>query len=399
MKLKQFANPFAVFAIAWLLCLYFYSLNWATIFPLLSSKLFIFLSCLIVVFMATSIIFNRVNLLVTNKPALPQYKILLIFNILLFASNFLYSGIPVIKGIRVSDFGIPTIIVISVTLNGFTSVYLFYLFLITKRKKFLLYISFCLCLFILSYSRGNFMMSIVTMFFLWINVNRPILTIKKIIVITSGLLLIIYLFGVAGNYRSISQVADLDKSFDTSYNSNLILTIGGESDSFKENIVPNEFFWTYIYITSPLSNLQYNINKNDPAFSLTGILHIMIDELSFDAVSKRINTLLNRKKTEVDLLIRQLTVSTTLAGSYYDAGWPGMIFFMVVFWLFPFLYSILILKNPLGVIGISTLCTVYFFSIFDNMFILTGLTLQIFCPILLNFLNKINFKMTTQNHH
>ena len=97
-----------------------------------------------------------------------------------------------------------------------------------------------------------------------------------------------------------------------------------------------------------------------------------------------------------DLLVEQLTVPTTLTNSYNYAGWWGMAFFMLIFWLFPWIYGTFIRRNPFGLIGVSILCTAYFFSIFDNMLILTGLTFQILYPLLFNLLDKINFKLNLE---
>ena len=230
------------------------------------------------------------------------------------------------------------------------------------------------------------------MFFLWINVKLPNLNFKKLLGIICGILLLMYLFGVAGNVRTINGISQQEQHFDDSYNSNVILGLGQANDSFKSSIVPDEFFWTYLYITSPLSNLQYNINKNSPSFSFMGLVYIFVDEILFDTVSKRVNDVLGRKRQDPDLIVDQLTVPTTLTNSYNYAGWGGMVFFMIIFWLFPCVYSFLIIKNPLGIIGISTLCTVYFFSIFDNMFILTGLTFQIFYPIVFDLIDRIKLK-------
>lgn len=390
-QLKKIANPYSIFVVSWLTCLVLYSLGWAEIFPPITLNLYIFLIFSIVAFALTGLLFNRIKLPVSNDNMKLSYKRLIIINTIMFTSNFLYSGIPLLKGTRQEDFGIPTVIVIATTLNCFTSVYCFYLFLKTGKKKFILLSALCLSFFAVVFSRGNIMMSMMTMFFLWINVKLPELTIKKIVGIISGFLLVSYLFGVAGNFRTINGIVDQGLTTDDSYNSNVIMGLGGASESFREGIVPGEFFWTYLYITSPLSNLQYNINKNKPTLSLTGLAGLIVNELLFDTVSKRIDASFDTKRKDVDLLVEQLTVPTTLAGSYVYAGWWGMAFFMLVFWLFPFLYIFIVLKNPLGIIGISTLCTVYFFSIFDNMFILTGLMLQIFLPIILFALSKLKF--------
>jgi hypothetical protein len=395
LNLKNIANPYLAFAMSWFVCLILYALGWSDIFPRLTLTLFLFLSVFIVVFGVTGYLFNRIKFPPPRLPDRINPTRLLLVNILLYSLNFLYSGIPLLNGSRAENFGVPTVIVIATTLNSFTAVYCFYSFLLTGRKKLLLYILICFSLFIMVFSRGNIMMSLVTMFFLWINVSLPNLNLKKMLGITCGVLLVMYIFGVAGNYRTINGIRQEEVQFDDSYNSNVILGIGGATESFRDNIVPGEFFWTYLYITSPLSNLQYNINKNSPGFSFSGLLNIIVDELSFDTVSKRIDGLLGRQRRDPDLIVEQLTVPTTLTGSYNYAGWGGMLFFLLVFWFFPFMYCLAVSKNPFGVIGISTLCTVYFFSIFDNMFILTGLTFQIFYPVIIDLIERIKLKEAT----
>lgn len=393
-SLKNISNPYSIFALSWTICLILYSFGWAEIFPPISFNLGMYLIFLIVVFIISSTFYNKLPLITKGPKFSLKYKSLLIINALIYSSNFLYSGIPLLKGIRENEFGIPTVIVLATTLNCFTSVYCFYIFLNTKRKIFLLYSGLCLCFFVLVFSRGNIVMSVMTMFFLWMNVSSPKLTVKNLIGIISGFLLVAYLFGVAGNYRTINDLNNQGITSDDSYNSNVIMGLGGASESFKESIIPGEFFWTYLYITSPLSNLQYNVNKNKTSLSFNGIKNLFIDEILFDTVSKRIDNLLNRKRAEPDLIIEQLTVPTTLAGSYNYAGWWGMTIFITVFWIFPFIYTFFIMKNPLGVIGVSTLCTVYFLSIFDNMFILTSLMLQIFFPVILFFVSKVKVVKT-----
>ena len=391
-SIKKIANPYSAFAIAWLVCLLLYALHWADIFPALSGKLFAFLALMIAIFGITAFVFNKIPFPSPRLPVRTFHRQLLVISTMLFMANFLYSGVPLLQGgTRELDFGVPTVIVFTVTLNSFTCVYCFYLYLLSGRKRFLVYVFICLSLFLLMFSRGNIMMTLVTMFFLWINVKRPAMNVKGLVGILAGLLLVMYLFGVAGNIRTINDIRNREPDFDNSYNSEVIMGLSGASETFRTSIIPGEFFWTYLYVTSPLSNLQYNVNIHSPGLTLRGMFYILIDELMFDTVSKRADSLLNRQRPDPELIVDQLTVTTTLTGSYNYAGWGGMVFFMAALWFFPFLYSLFILNNPLGIIGISTLSTVFVFSIFDNMFILTGLTLQIVYPLLMHLLFNVRF--------
>jgi hypothetical protein len=133
---------------------------------------------------------------------------------------------------------------------------------------------------------------------------------------------------------------------------------------------------------------------------MDGVKNILIDEVMFDSFSKRIDELFGWTRTQPDLIIEQLTVCTALAGSYDDAGYGGMALFIIILWLFPFAYLVIVRKNPMGVIGISILCTVYLFSIFDNTFSLTGLTFQLMYPLIFNLGAKIDFnKLFSQHTH
>ncbi|RYE14478.1 MAG: oligosaccharide repeat unit polymerase [Rickettsiales bacterium] len=392
-NLKNISNPYSVLALSWCIGLILYSLGWSEVFPIISYKLSIFIVSLCILFFLVGCIFNiRFKNNWSNYSLNKQYhKSLLILDIILYVPNFFYSGIPLLSGERNLEFGIPTLIVICTTLNSFTSIYCYYLFLITGKKKFILYSVLCLCIFILVFSRGNIVMTGISMFFLWINLKQPKLNLRKVLIFLTATVLFMYLFGVAGNYRTINEVNSRVNNFDNSYNSNIILDVGEASDIFREKVLPGEFFWSYIYITSPLSNLQYNINKYSPSLTGSGMIQLFIDEVLFDTISKRLDIILNFKPKKPDLIVEALTVPTTFAESYIYAGWWGMIFLSFVLLLFPLLYVLCVANNPLGIIGISILCTSYFFSIFDNMLILTGLMSQIFFPIILFVINKIDF--------
>jgi oligosaccharide repeat unit polymerase len=385
-NLQKIANPYTVFGLAWSLCLLMYSFGWAGIFPKITLQLAAFLILLIAVFIVTGIFYKRIKPAAFKEPFILNYQLLLSINTAIWIISFLYSGIPLLSGLRDEDFGIPLIKNFATSFNNFLSIYCFYLFLTTRKKRFLLYSAYCLAFFILVISRGNIMMSLSTMFFLWVNQKSPVLNIKRLASIAAGILLVFYLFGVAGNLRSINDLASYNSKIDNTYNSDIIIKIGDASDSFKNSFIPNEYFWSYIYITSPLSNLQYNINNSTPAFTAKGVSLLVVNEMMLDAISKKINASLDLIPTPPSLIVETLTVSTTLAGSYVDAGWLGMMLFIAVLWISPILYALIIQDTPLAVIGISTMCTIYFFSIFDNMLALTGLTFQLVFPLI--FLSK-----------
>jgi hypothetical protein len=406
-------NPYFVFSLAWSMSLFLYILKLAGILPQITSSLFIFIMGGILLFGLTGFFLKKINFLIIPKQEVKiNYKVLFFINNIFFLPNFLYSGVPILNGLRDNGFGVPGLMILSTSFNAFTCLCCYYMYLTTGRRKFLLYCVYCLLLFTVIVSRGSIMMTLVTMFFLWMNVKNPRLNFKWIFIIFISGVFVLYLFGVAGNQRTISTIANAgltDKEGnpvykvepiednEIPYSSDFILNLGNASDVFR-NQIPGEFFWSYLYITSPLSNLQYNINVTDSPFTLDNFYLAVVNETMFDFISKRVDA--NRRgflrKTPI-LLLESLTVCTTFAGSYATAGWGGMFYVLIFLWLFPVIYIVFIAKNQLAVIGISVLCTVYFFSIFDNMLVLSGLSGQMFLPIIVMFFQKLKFKESSSS--
>ena len=148
-NLKRIANPYTMFGIAWSLSLVLYSFGWTGIFPGVSTLLAVFIISLIVLFFLTGFFYKRIKPTTPCSPLILSYRLLLIINTAIWLVTFLYSGIPIISGIRDEDFGIPLVKNFATSFNCFLSVYFFYLFLTTRKKRFLLYGAWCLSFFIL----------------------------------------------------------------------------------------------------------------------------------------------------------------------------------------------------------------------------------------------------------
>lgn len=122
MYLGKIANPYIVFSIAWAVSLSLYTFGWAGIFPKLSITLFLFLLGLIALFAITGVFFNKQKARISidnDKPVNINYNVLLVVNTLMWIANFLYSGVPLLSGVRNEEFGVPTLIVLAVSFNSF----------------------------------------------------------------------------------------------------------------------------------------------------------------------------------------------------------------------------------------------------------------------------------------
>jgi hypothetical protein len=186
-------------------------------------------------------------------------------------------------------------------------------------------------------------------------------------------------FGYLGNIRTSNQ---LDKGGTIT---DIILTLGQAKPSFENSAIPKEFFWSYIYISSPLANLQNDIDKANPRYDINSVVSYLNYELIFDAVSKRTGALLDVDQGQNKLIAPYLTVSTIYATSFTDLGWLGMCLTFIALMAVCLLYLfILRADSPFFATGVAILNTMVLFCLFDNMISFTGLSFQLVYPILLS---------------
>ena len=174
-----------------------------------------------------------------------------------------------------------------------------------------------------------------------------------------------------------------------------LLALPEATESFKNNLVPGEFFWFYLYASSPIANFQNAVNKDKNIDY--NVFNFIGNELVPDFITKRIIN----PKNDIDLIFNSekyliasfLTVGSTYYNPYVRMGWIGVIiiyiYFMALFTFLPFWVSV---KEPYYSTTIAILCTMALFSTFDNMIRFTGLSFQLVYPLLLVAFKRINFK-------
>jgi oligosaccharide repeat unit polymerase len=394
LNIKIFANPYYLFAAVWTICVIFYSFGWARIYPVLSAGLLFFVAITVLVNVFFGMAFQKfIANYSINTDKKFRIKNLVIINSVIWFAHFVYNrGIPIFKIFGGDDFdhlsetfGIPVVVVFSTAFTGFLCLLTFHHFLKFKKKEYLLYFIINFSFFVMIFSRGILMMSLLSLFSLWIMMQKGALTVRNIAVIVVSVLLLLYGFGLAGNSRTAAEVKDISASDNISKNG-IILEIADPSPAFKNSIVPDEYMWSYLYFTSPLGNLQENIDRTKIDISFSSTLAYLVNEFTFDFVSKRIQDAFGIKKYEKDLIVPALSVPTVFGEAYVYLGYVGIVFYAIAMLVLPFFYFLVIRKFPLWQLGMSVLCAIYFFSIFDNMFIFSGLSLQLFFPLF--FLGK-----------
>ena len=387
-------NPFFLYILGFSIPLLVYQLGWSNIFPKISFGLFLFL-------LLTYLYSFLVGYYVYNKKFIVYRDIsydknISVLAVLIFTGFFLecmYVGhIPLLtvlsgKEYDYTTFGIKSFHVFCVTFGSFYTVYIFHVFLSTKRKTCL---AICILMFViplLTYNRGMFLLNLSSCLFVYLLSIRK-LYFKFVVILVLLALPVLYLFGIAGNVRVMHQAGRTENIT----SSDLILKIGDAKDGFKESIIPKEYFWAYIYISSPLANLQKTLEDSDSVDLTFGRLLSFVNfEILPDFVSKRISKFLEVKKMKINQITPALTVGTEYAGSYVYLNWLGLVLMFSYTMFVSFVYIILLKKNrTFFITGIAILNTLVFFNMFSNMFSFSGVSFQLVYPLIFSFFRKKN---------
>lgn len=304
----------------------------------------------------------------------------------LYMLEFIYNrGIPISLALKTStydykEFGIPTLHPIIATFGSFYTVYIFHLFLSTRRKKYLLVLFFLLTIPILIFNRGMLMINLTSMLFVYLLSIKGI-RIRMLLFIVTFSLIVLYFFGVLGNYR-------ITKSPSNRY----FLEISAANEKFINSRIPKEYMWSYIYISSPLANLQNNINNN-PAINFR-VKDFVIMELLPDFISKRIAPIVSAERSEPENISAYFIVSTIFCYSFNFMGWPGIyLMFLIIISLIACYLLLLRKNNPYYVTGISILMTFMVFNTFDNMIYFSGISFQLVYPLIWPIMQKLKIRI------
>ena len=389
--LKILANPFFANFLIWAVVLLLYEFRASDLYPALSPQMLQFLlftgvcSLFLCFFVPLPILKNAVSVPTISHLSLKKIKYIVAVIYIGLLVECLYAGkIPLLavfleNGYLYTQFGIPTFHVLFLTFTSFYTVLLFYVFLSKKEKSILKYIALLFLVPVLIVNRGTLTMNILTCGIIFVSVYKD-WTVRKLLYCASAILLMFFVFGVAGNIRSI-HLPEQDRN--AGYSSNYILNIGKANSAFKSSIIPDEFFWTYLYISSPLANFQNTVNENKVVFAYENLPKMVIAEMLPDYISKRVAPLFDLQKEKATLISRYLTTSSYYTGSYMYLGWTGPLILYLFLNVYIIAYCALLkIYKTFAIIGVALLTTIVYLNIFDNMITFAGLSFQLFYPLI-----------------
>lgn len=386
---RVFSNPFFVYVISFLVVFLVYSLGWSNLYPHLSSASIVFFITTFILAIFFGIVIHAMKKIhfekLQNTPRLFSVTVFIYTGYLLeFAYN---GGVPLQLILQGQDydyrlFGIPTFHVFLSTFNSFYAVYVFHHLRSKPSKAKFFYFVLNLIPSLLIVNRGMFFMILTACLFVYLLSLDGIRT-RVLLYLSTCIFILFFVFGVIGNLR-ISNGETTSNEY--------ILQISRATEEFKDSFVPNEFIWSYLYISSPLANFQ---NTLDNAYiEERKWKSFFILELIPDFISKRLAPAAGVKEESVSQIADWLNVSTFYAGSFNYIGWAGpvLMFCFLVFNVFVYL-TLLRKSSRFYVTGLAILNTMILYNTFDNMFTFTGLSFQLVYPLLLSYVKVPTFRV------
>lgn len=366
-------HPLLVFSTVWLGVLLLYSLHLSFILRYATTEVLSTILTVWIPFAITIWIYAAIRrYLATNRPysrkvSRLNYKLLrrrltvwfrawiVITVIEIIASR----GLPIIWALTGSsktyvDFGIKSLHGFVNSLQVAIAICYFVLFLASKQLKDLRVPIFFVCWCAVIINRNMMLVTLLEFGVLYVRVRG--LAISTAFKLVAGMLSFILAFGFIGDIRQGSASA--------------IRRLAQPTDEYPDWL-PSGALWAYIYITTPINNLVYNVQETRPTYNplfpntiatlFPSVIRIIIygDQLS-DAESGQ-------------LVVSAFNVSTAYVGPYQDFGLTGMTLFSAMIGTTCFFFWVRNdLKNVL-MLAVVTQCLILTLF-FDHFFYLPVIT-------------------------
>lgn len=398
MNTKWLTNPFFVYSLSFLLVFGIYELRWSDRYPPLSAGLIIFLFTTFIISFFLAFVHEKHKMNEFSKIEISNKRAVVL--ILVYLGNILefayFGGIPILRAISNPDFnykdftGIPTFHVVLSTFSLFYSVYLFHQY-ISSDEGFRGFMLFLVSIIpnILVVNRGAIIIIIFACFIIYL-MKLQRLRLKRIALIIFSMIAVIYAFGIIGNLRYSASKEDKE----------YILRIGGASDEFIQGNVPFEYYWGYLYVATPIGNLQNIVNKKESHFAIGNVSTFVASELSPDFISKRLMAILGLNDITDDankyLVIEALNAPTVYYKSYYLLGWTGaMVMFLYSIGIMLFYPYLIPKSSKYFITGWACLIAIVLLNIFSNMWYAIGTVL--IWPVIAHFFDRLRIFKDTSN--
>jgi hypothetical protein len=359
-------NPFIVYVATFATALAIYQLGWTDIYPPLSvDTLFFFGATFFSALLLATFVSPAIRAIDQYRPGLlPRYFGIFIGATFL-AEVALSGGVPLMQVLGGAKFSLLETTANHLHLFVFWTVYStirFADFVYSRRVIYLLEASLPVMFFVLFLYRGPAIICLLSWVFVFV-IRHGGFKLKHLVLLFGAGMLALLVNGLLGNVRSPGKE-----------------TSGSPSAAFRSSGVPQAFFWSYLYATVPIANLQLSVDQLKAPQGT--VEEFLASELLPDTISKRILPMLNLHITSGDgnLMSRDqlyswdkpqvapnLNTSSIFGRAYGFFGWVGPTIMFVFLSAFIIFYLVLISKSPYAVPSLALLNTLIVLCLINNM--------------------------------
>ncbi|MFB6340422.1 O-antigen polymerase [Saccharicrinis sp. FJH62] len=385
------ANPFFIYAFAFLGALFLYELKWIN-YPKLSPDVYIFIISTVIISIIIGLyvkIPNHISVVFgINQNYL--FKTTLVFFIISsigFIITFIDSG-TLFGKILFSDIpinyknynGIKFFTRIVKVIHAAVFIFSFHFYLTFRDKRYLWIIFLGFIPVLLLFNRLYAAYIIIPSFFIFLfHINFKF---KKVLFLLSvSFIILSFIFGIIGNYREQAKI----KKEDT----HLFYKLDVKN---YPQWLPKDFIWVYFYISSPIGKFEYTVEDQSINRKENDYIGLVTNALLPGSLGARLGTLFKVESRESVYKYPGYYVGTVYRDAYYYAHWNGVIITFLVLCFFMF-FALFILKRKnmfwIGIPLISQLNTMMFFSPFGNVLLMTTPMFTLYVVVLFtNILQK-----------
>jgi hypothetical protein len=151
---------------------------------------------------------------------------------------------------------------------------------------------------------------------------------------------------------------------------------------------------TYLYVSSPLANLQENIDTGNGRVKKMDLKKFFFYCIMPESITLRLEKPLNLSPPVCYLITPELIAGSFLMVAYYTLGWIGMIIMFLYLSLFILICLFLISRwSTFGSVTIALLSTAVSLLIFSNFLNRLDVILMLFIyPVLFHFIYSMSNK-------
>lgn len=379
----------------WCLVICLYTFGWSNLYKGLSLETQVTLLSFIII----NLIFglashNRIKKILfyyrKQEPSKVNLSIKLAFLFALIFVDFLYAGTLPVANVFIPSSEqvkfIPVIHTLLVIISVYLSQLFFHYYLKSSDSKALVLFCFLGVLYpILLGGRGILFVNIfgfILGYYIIKGVPFKLLSLVKLLVVV---VLLSFLFGVLGEIRSMNSKVKESNGGAKS----LIYSISAPSKAFDSTGLNENFLWPYIYLVSPLGNLNHLIDskvhfENDTA-------HYLLENYIPNFIQKQIQ-IQEIKKNKSNLVVDIFNTYTAYGAAYQQYSWLGIFLYFTFVQSIIFILVYFVKSNVVSVVLLQFLVLGHGLSWFSNLYvkeIIVGPIIISFLVLVYGYINKL----------